>query len=239
MKGSIVTIAIALAAAAGPALAQEGDVGIIDPTYTQSESEVSTSPVKRTPPGAPSNAWEIGLGFGYSQGVGDIGGNSPTLTDLTHGGGEVQLSLGYRINPNWLVGIYGTGGKYSLGNLTPSDSDVWSATAGVQGGARRGLARALDQQAGRDRFPARARPRSPAGRGRLPGEPGIQRLPIRRGERDRVPHPVALAAERLFQRTGSERELLLRRRPDGTVRHPRVEVGGGPGGEQLKPLRLA
>ena len=132
MKGSIVTIAIALAAAAGPALAQEGDVGIIDPTYTQSESEVSTSPVKRTPPGAPSNAWEIGLGFGYSQGVGDIGGNSPTLTDLTHGGGEVQLSLGYRINPNWLVGIYGTGGKYSLGNLTPSDSDVWSATAGVQ-----------------------------------------------------------------------------------------------------------
>jgi hypothetical protein len=132
MKGSILTVAAVLAGAAQPALAQQGDVGVMEPSYTQRESEVSASPVRRSSAGGPSNAFEIGLGIGYSQGVGDIGGNSPTLTDLTHGGGEVQLNLGYRINPNWLVGIYGTGGKYSLGNLTPSNSDVWSATAGVQ-----------------------------------------------------------------------------------------------------------
>jgi outer membrane protein W len=30
------------------------------------------------------------------------------------------------------VGVYGTGGKYSIGSLTSSDSDVWSASAGVQ-----------------------------------------------------------------------------------------------------------
>src|SRR5438105_14264588 len=132
VKGSILTGAAVLAGAAQPVLAQQGDVGVIEPGYTQQESEVSASPVRRSTAGAPGSAWEIGLGFGYSQGVGDIGGNSPTLTDLTHGGGEVQLSLGYRINPNWLVGIYGTGGKYSLGNLTASDSEVWSATAGVQ-----------------------------------------------------------------------------------------------------------
>jgi hypothetical protein len=132
MKGSIFTVAAVLAGAAQPVLAQQGEVGVIEPAYTQRESEVSASPVRRDPGGAPSNAWEIGLGVGYSQGVGDIGGNSPSLTDLTHGGGEVQLNLGYRINPNWLVGVYGTGGKYSLGNVTPSDSDVWSATAGVQ-----------------------------------------------------------------------------------------------------------
>jgi hypothetical protein len=132
MKGSIFTVAAVLAGAAQPVLAQQGDVGVIESSYAQQESEVSARSARRSTAGAPSNAWEIGLGVGYSQGVGDIGGNSPTLTDLTHGGGEVQLNLGYRINPNWLVGIYGTGGKYSLGNLTPSNSDVWSATAGVQ-----------------------------------------------------------------------------------------------------------
>jgi hypothetical protein len=132
MKASIFTVAAVLAGAAQPVLAQQGDVGVIEPAYTQRETEVSASPVRRNAGGAPSNAWEIGLGVGYSQGVGDIGGNSPSLTDLTHGGGEVQLNLGYRINPNWLVGVYGTGGKYSLGNVTPGDSDVWSATAGVQ-----------------------------------------------------------------------------------------------------------
>jgi len=108
----------ALLIAATPALAQE-------------EAAVS-APASDRSPGAPSRAWEIGLGLGYSQGVGDIGGNSPTLTDLTHGGGELQLNIGYRIDPHWLVGIYGSGGKYSTGNATPSDSDVWSATAGIQ-----------------------------------------------------------------------------------------------------------
>jgi hypothetical protein len=83
-------------------------------------------------PEAPSNAIEFGLGGGYAQGVGDIGGSSPTLTELTHGGGEIQLNIGYRWNPNWLFGIYGTGGKYNTGNNTPDGSDAYSATAGVQ-----------------------------------------------------------------------------------------------------------
>jgi hypothetical protein len=129
MKGTILFVAIA---AAQPVLAQQSDVGVLEPTFLQTETEgVSTAPVRRSID-APSSAWEIGVGAGYSQGVGDIGGNSPTLTDLTHGGGEIQLNVGYRINPNWLVGIYGSGGKYSSGNLVSSDSDVWSATAGVQ-----------------------------------------------------------------------------------------------------------
>jgi len=118
MIGKSMFIVIVGALAAHGALAQES-------------AAVSTS-VRPRATGAPERAFEIGLGLGYSQGVGDIGGGSPTLSDLTHGGGEVQLDLGYRINRNWLVGVYGTGGKYSLGNLTPGDSDVWSATAGVQ-----------------------------------------------------------------------------------------------------------
>jgi hypothetical protein len=118
MNGRIALLSTILAAAAQPAFAQQ-------------DAEVTGTAISRSS-GAPARAWEIGLGLGYSQGVGDIGANSPTLTDLTHGGGEVQLNLGYRIDPHWLVGLYGTAGKYSLGSLSPGDSDAWSVTAGVQ-----------------------------------------------------------------------------------------------------------
>jgi len=112
-------IATIAAAAAQPALADESP-------------EVTGTLRPSAAAGAPDRAFEIGVGIGYSQGVGNIANSSPTLTDLTHGGGEVQLNAGYRINPNWLVGVYGTVGKYTLGSLTPDNSDVWSATAGVQ-----------------------------------------------------------------------------------------------------------
>jgi Outer membrane protein beta-barrel domain len=118
MNARISIVAAFLAAAAQPALAQEsGDISAVVP---------------RRAAGGPANAWEFGLGLGYTQGVGDVGSSSPTLTDIAHAGGEVQLSIGYRINPHWLVGLYGTGGKYTLGSGTPDGSDVWSATAGVQ-----------------------------------------------------------------------------------------------------------
>ncbi|HYV66000.1 MAG TPA: hypothetical protein VE964_07135 [Myxococcales bacterium] len=111
-------VGMLLATAALPAIAQEsGDV---------------TAVVPRRAAGGPAKTWELGLGIGYSQGVGDVGGSSPTLTDIAHGGGEVQLNVGYRINPRWLIGIYGTAGKYTLGSGTPDGSDVWGATAGVQ-----------------------------------------------------------------------------------------------------------
>jgi outer membrane protein with beta-barrel domain len=118
MKRRLALISIVAAAAAQPVLAQE--------------SAEATATAVRRPSGPPERAWEIGVGLGYSQAVGDIGSNSPSLTDITHGGGELQLNAGYRINPKWLVGLYGTAGKYSLGNLTPDDSDVWSVTAGAQ-----------------------------------------------------------------------------------------------------------
>ena len=118
MNARIWIVGTLLATAALPALAQEtGDI---------------TATVPRRAAGGPANAWEISLGAGYTQGVGDIGSSSPTLTDIAHGGGEIQLNVGYRIDPHWLVGIYGTGGKYTLGSGTPDGSDVWSATAGVQ-----------------------------------------------------------------------------------------------------------
>ena len=44
---------------------------------------------------------------------------------------ELQLNVGYRIGPKWMVGLYGTVAKYSLGSATPEGSDVWSGTVGV------------------------------------------------------------------------------------------------------------
>src|SRR5262245_43039981 len=119
MKGRILFVIGALLAAATPVLAQDAEV-------------VASPGGSDLPPPAASKSWEIGFGLGYSQGVGDIGGNDPTLTDLSHAGGELQLNIGYRIDRNWMVGVYGSVARYSLGNSTPDGSLIWSGTAGVQ-----------------------------------------------------------------------------------------------------------
>src|SRR2546426_6395111 len=70
MNGRIAIVSTLLVAAAQPALAQQ-DVGVVDSGFAQQEAEVSATAVSR-PSGAPSRAWEIGVGVGYSQGAGDI-----------------------------------------------------------------------------------------------------------------------------------------------------------------------
>ena len=112
MKYSIIIIGAALLS--GPVLAQE----------------VQTSP--RPPARAADKALEVTLGAGYAQGFGDIGAAQRSLTDLTSGGGEVTLGVGYRIDPRFMVGLYGSGSKYALGSFTSNGSDIWSSAAGVQ-----------------------------------------------------------------------------------------------------------
>jgi outer membrane protein W len=99
------------------------------PAFAQSEVQSSAF---SSSSGAPDRAFEIGLGAGYAQGLGDIKSNAPGLTDIAHGGGEITLHLGYRATPNLMVGAYGSGSKYTLGNSTPDNSDVWSATGGLE-----------------------------------------------------------------------------------------------------------
>lgn len=79
------------------------------------------------------NAFEIGLGAGYSQGVGNVGDNVRSLTDIGGPGVSGELDLGWRINPNWLVGAYGTAAWLSTGNAPGNATNNWTATAGVQG----------------------------------------------------------------------------------------------------------
>jgi hypothetical protein len=48
-------------------------------------------------------------------------------------GAAVELNAGWRINPSWLVGVYGTTAWFSTGSNPGNTLNNWSATAGVQG----------------------------------------------------------------------------------------------------------
>jgi outer membrane protein W len=116
MKSSFIVITAALLGS--PAFAQE----------VQQQMETSARASSNR---AANNALEITLGAGYAQGFGDIGTGQRSLTDETSAGGEITLGVGYRINPNFMVGLYGSGAKYGTRALT-SGADIWTATAGAQ-----------------------------------------------------------------------------------------------------------
>ena len=78
------------------------------------------------------NALEIGVGTGYSQGAGKLGGNMGSLEDVSGPGGLVELDLGYRIIPELSIGAYGTFSKFQRGDDLANDTDVLGATAGIQ-----------------------------------------------------------------------------------------------------------
>lgn len=84
------------------------------------------------PVAAPRNATEIGVGVGYSQPAGNLtqrGGDH--VADIARGGGEVNAEVGYRLDPRWLIGIYGGYGQYHAPNGTSKDI-VNTVNAGVQ-----------------------------------------------------------------------------------------------------------
>ena len=83
------------------------------PLYAQ-EADV-TAPPPSAPASPADNAFEVSFGLGYAQGFGDIGAGLPSLTDQSSAGGELQLGLGWRINPHFMVGVYGTGNFTSFG----------------------------------------------------------------------------------------------------------------------------
>src|SRR5690242_5201605 len=84
--------------------------------------EAPTTGIDRFIP-APTNAFELGVGFGYNQPFGTIQSGSK-FSDLAAAGGALELAAGYRIAPELLVGVYGTGSKYGVGALTPEGADI-------------------------------------------------------------------------------------------------------------------
>ena len=81
---------------------------------------------------APSNAIELGVGTGYTQGVGPVGGTMQHVEDLSRAGGAVEIDAMYRINPVLAVGTYGTFSDYSTGGAVNNQTDVFGASAGIQ-----------------------------------------------------------------------------------------------------------
>jgi hypothetical protein len=79
-----------------------------------------------------SNALELRLATGYAQGVGNVGANMPTLTDVGTAGGEVEVGVGYRLIPQLTLGVYGSGAAYGRGSQVDSSTNLYSATAGAQ-----------------------------------------------------------------------------------------------------------
>jgi hypothetical protein len=82
---------------------------------------------------AVSNALELGVQFGYSQGVGDVARDRATVHDTAGAGAAIGVHVGYRLSPQFMVGVYGNGGQYSRGDALAEGTTVRSATAGVEG----------------------------------------------------------------------------------------------------------
>ena len=82
---------------------------------------------------APNRALEISGATGYGQGFGNVAqGRTAGLNDLSRGSLTSQLAVGYRLNPQLLIGGYGEFGRYARGDSAPRDSSVFSAAAGAQ-----------------------------------------------------------------------------------------------------------
>jgi hypothetical protein len=79
---------------------------------------------------APTNAAEIEISPGFATAFGNIDPNR-SLSDVVSGGGGLELGIGYRISPYFLLGVYGTGTRY--GNTADTaNAAVWGSTMGIQ-----------------------------------------------------------------------------------------------------------
>lgn len=74
---------------------------------------------------------ELGVAGGYTQGWGAVGAGVPDVERLGGAGFALQLDLGWRIHPRWVLGVYGEGAIHAAGN-DRDDNYAWSAAAGVQ-----------------------------------------------------------------------------------------------------------
>src|SRR6266851_6482539 len=102
-------------------------------TAAMADETVSVSRGSSAKTGGLYHAFEIAIAAGYTQGVGDVGAGVPSLTNSGGPGTSLELDLGWRIDPHFLVGVYGTGAWFSNGDAPGNAFNNCSATAGVQG----------------------------------------------------------------------------------------------------------
>jgi hypothetical protein len=90
-----------------------------------------TGPRSRVISTAPSHAFELTLGSGFAQGFGDVS-KTMHLADLAGEGASLQLGLGYRASPRFMIGVYAEGSGYDAGDLNSKAAHPLGAAAGLQ-----------------------------------------------------------------------------------------------------------
>jgi hypothetical protein len=81
---------------------------------------------------APKNALELNLGQGFTQGFGEPASQSDGLAELSRGGMSLQLGIGYRLNPHWMIGSYAEGSRYFAKSNAPDGTVAYGAAFGMQ-----------------------------------------------------------------------------------------------------------
>jgi hypothetical protein len=109
-----------------------GTVVVLGGVATAQEKDRSESDRKERDLGSNKNAVELTLGTGYAQGVGNVASGEPSLTDIAHPGGAVQIGVGYRLLPQLTLGLYGSGAMFGRGDQTDHSTNLYSTTAGVE-----------------------------------------------------------------------------------------------------------
>jgi hypothetical protein len=79
-----------------------------------------------------TDALELGVSFGYSQGAGDVARAESTVHDLSGAGAALGIHAGYRLSPQFMIGVYGNGAQYSRGDALAEGTTVRSAAAGAE-----------------------------------------------------------------------------------------------------------
>src|SRR5262249_5984017 len=77
-----------------------------------------------------SNAFELTVGAGFTQGTGDISHFGANVADISGAGGTVEIKAAYRMTPNFAFGAYGPIAKFTKADLADG-TDVYGTTAGL------------------------------------------------------------------------------------------------------------
>jgi len=102
-------------------------------TRTTSFFEKERAQAVANPLDAPANALEMTLGMVYEQPFGRIT-QGQTLSSDSSGGGGVHLGLGYRLAPEFSLGLYGTGATFGRTDATDPTTHSYTASAGIEAG---------------------------------------------------------------------------------------------------------
>ena len=78
------------------------------PSFAQEKTASEGLFSQRTP--TVDKALELGVQFGYSQGVGDVGRDHASVHDTAGAGAALGVHVGYRLSPEFMIGAYANGG---------------------------------------------------------------------------------------------------------------------------------